>query len=139
MNRVILIGRLTKDPEIRYTQTGDRDMAIARYTLAVNRRTKKDGEQQADFIRCIAFGSNGQFAEKYFTKGMKIVVEGRIQTGSYTNQAGEKVYTTDIVVDSQEFAESKNSNSEAKPAEVPGPDGFINIPDGVEDEGLPFN
>lgn len=139
MNRVILIGRLTRDPEIRYTQTGDRDMAIARYTLAVNRRTKKDGEQQADFIRCIAFGSNGQFAEKYFRQGIKIVVEGRIQTGSYTNQAGEKVYTTDIVVDSQEFAESKNASGQNETAPQESPDGFINIPDGVDDEGLPFN
>ena len=111
MNKVILIGRLTRDPEVRYTQ-GDNAMAIARYSLAVDRRFKKDGDEQtADFINCIAFGKAGEFAEKYFRKGTKIAVVGRIQTGSYTNKDGQKVYTTDVVVEEQEFAESKNSGS----------------------------
>lgn len=140
MNKAILIGRLTRDPEIRYSQTGNQEMVVARYTLAVDRRVKKDdGQQTADFISCVAFGNNAKFAENYLHQGTKIALEGRIQTGSYTRQDGVKVYTTDVIVDSQEFAEIKNSNSEAKPAEVPGPDGFINIPDGVDDEGLPFN
>ena len=148
MNKVILIGRLTKDPDIRYTQ-GNNSMAVARYTLAVDRRYKKDGEeQQADFINCIAFGKSAEFAEKYYHKGIKIVIEGRIQTGSYTNKDGQKVYTTDIVVDSQEFAESKKEDmsrswgpADPQPSQSPSPvgDGFMNIPDGVEDEGLPFN
>ena len=148
MNKVILIGRLTKDPDIRYTQ-GNNSMAVARYTLAVDRRYKKDGEeQQADFINCIAFGKSAEFAEKYYHKGIKIVIEGRIQTGSYTNKDGQKVYTTDIVVDAQEFAESKKEDlshswgpADDKQSASPSPvgDGFMNIPDGVEDEGLPFN
>jgi len=110
MNKVILIGRLTKDPDVRYS-TGDNPMAIARYTLAVDRKgPKKDGEQTADFISCIAFGRAGEFAEKYFKKGTKIGVTGRIQTGSYTNKDGQKVYTTDVVVEEQEFAESKRDD-----------------------------
>ena len=148
MNRVILMGRLTRDPEVRCSQ-GERAMAIARYTLAVERRKRKgqDNEQTADFINCIAFDKGGEFAEKYFRQGMRVLVSGRIQTGSYTNKDGIKVYTTDIVVEEQEFADSKNSSSGggSQPANTPGisgsivGDGFMNIPDGVEDEGLPFN
>ncbi len=137
MNRVCLCGRLTKDPEVRYTQ-GAESMAIARYTLAVDRR-KKD-ENSADFISCVAFGKSAEFAEKYLHKGMKILVEGRIQTGSYTNKDGKKIYTTDVVVESTEFAESRNSAQQA-PAEPTADmnEGFMRIPDGVNDEGLPFN
>lgn len=142
MNKVILMGRLTRDPEVRYSQN-DTSMAIARYTLAVDRRFNRDGEQNADFISCVVFGKGAEFAEKYLQKGMKILVTGRIQTGSYTNKDGQKVYTTDVVIDDQEFAESRASsagggnpgnssnNSTSK-------DGFMNIPDGLDDE-LPFN
>ena len=142
MNKVILMGRLTRDPEIRYSQ-GDNAMAIARYTLAVNRRFKRDGEQAADFINCVSFGKIAEFAEKYLHQGTKIVVAGRIQTGSYTNKDNQKVYTTDVVIEECEFAESKSSST-GEPQGRPTPeqanaDGFINIPDGVEDEGLPFN
>ncbi len=146
MNKVILMGRLTRDPEVRYSQ-GDQATAIARYTLAVDRRFKRDGDQQtADFIPCVAFGRAGEFAEKYFRKGTKIAITGRIQTGSYTNKDGQKVYTTDVVVEEQEFAESKNAggdNSGFAPADRPSPssaagDGFMNIPDGIDEE-LPFN
>lgn len=147
MNKVILMGRLTRDPEVRYTQ-GEQPMAIARYSLAVDRRfarNNQEGQQTADFISCVAFGKNGEFAEKYLHKGTKIAVEGRIQTGSYTNKDGVKVYTTDVVVESQEFAESKNaqsgnSGSEGGYANSQQPqadaDGFMNIPDGIEE--LPF-
>ena len=148
MNKVILMGRLTRDPDVRYSQ-GDSPMAIARYTLAVDRRFRRDNDQQtADFISCVAFGRNGEFAEKYLHQGTKIVAEGRIQTGSYTNKDGNKVYTTEVVVENQEFAESKASASnneggfqpQAQSAPtVPAGDGFMNIPDGVEDVGLPFN
>lgn len=139
MNKVILMGRLTRDPEVRYSQ-GERQMAIARYTLAVDRRGSKQGEQSADFINCVAFGKNGELAEKYLHQGTKIVVTGRIQTGSYTNKDGQKVYTTDVVVDEQEFAESKKNTQPApEPAPAGGYEGFMNIPDNVEDEGLPFN
>ncbi len=157
MNKVILMGRLTRDPEVRYSQ-GDRSMAIARYTLAVDRRGRRnqsgeDGQQTADFIPCVAFDRAGEFAEKYFHQGIKVVVTGRIQTGSYTNRDGQKVYTTEVIVEDQEFAESKNASAGPssgqgynRPAERPAPapsaavgDGFMNIPDGVEDEGLPFN
>ena len=148
MNKVILMGRLTRDPDVRYSQ-GDSPMAIARYTLAVDRRFKRDNDQQtADFISCVAFGRNGEFAEKYLHQGTKIVAEGRIQTGSYTNKDGNKVYTTEVVVENQEFAESKASASnneggfqpQAQSAPTaPAGDGFMNIPDGVEDVGLPFN
>lgn len=144
MNKVMLMGRLTRDPEVRYTQ-GDQAMAIARYTLAVDRRFKRDGEQTADFIQCVAFGRSGEFAEKYFHKGTKIVVEGRIQTGSYEKD-GQRVYTTDVVVEQQEFAESKassDSNNSSYQQASPAPssavgDGFMNIPDGLDEE-LPFN
>ena len=150
MNRVILMGRLTRDPEVRYSQ-GERAMAIARYTLAVDRRFRRDGEPTADFIPCVIFGRSAEFAEKYFRQGMRVLISGRIQTGSYTNRDGQKVYTTDIVVDDQEFADSKNASSgneggygnsyqQSRPAPSSAiGDGFMNIPDGVEDEGLPFN
>ena len=143
MNRVILMGRLTRDPEVRYSQ-GERSMAIARYTLAVDRRGRKsqDGNgQQADFISCIAFDKAGEFAEKYFRQGQRVLIAGRIQTGSYTNRDGQKVYTTDVIVDEQEFADSKGGQNGGRQQETPSSvgDGFMNIPDGVEDEGLPFN
>lgn len=147
MNRVILMGRLTKDPEVRYSQ-GERSMAIARYPLAVDRRGRRgqDGnEQTADFINIVAFDKAGEFAEKYFRQGMRVLVSGRIQTGSYTNKEGQKVYTTEVIVDEQEFADSKRSDDPGyQPSSRPAPssaigDGFMNIPDGVEDEGLPFN
>lgn len=139
MNKVILMGRLVRDPEVRYSQS-ENPMAIARYTLAVDRKFKRGGEPNADFINCIAFGKNGEFAEKYLRKGIKILVDGRIQTGSYTNKDGIKVYTTDVVVESCEFAESKNaSQSESpKPAPQTDSDGFMNIPNGIDEE-LPFN
>ena len=136
MNKVILMGRLTRDPEVRYT-AGEEAKAIARYTLAVDRRFKREGEATADFINCVAFGRQAEFAEKYFRQGIKILVTGRIQTGSYTNKEGRKVYTTDIVVEEQEFAEGKRE--ETKPAAGnTDSDGFMNIPDGI-DEDLPFN
>lgn len=144
MNKVILMGRLTRDPEVRYSQ-GDNSMAIARYSLAVDRRYKRDGDEQtADFINCVAFGKSGEFAEKYLHKGTKIAVVGRIQTGSFTNKDGQKVYTTDVVVEEQEFAESKNSGGGAGNANMStnnntsSSDGFMNIPDGIDEE-LPFN
>ena len=153
MNRVILMGRLTRDPEVRYSQ-GERSMAIARYTLAVDRRGRRnqDSEQTADFINIVAFDRAGEFAEKYFRQGMRVLISGRIQTGSYTNKEGQRVYTTEVIVDDQEFADSKNANSGGgdnsgygyQPTSRPAPssaigDGFMNIPDGGEDEGLPFN
>ena len=140
MNKCTLIGRLTRDPEVRYTQ-GDNAMAIARYSLAVDRRFKRDGEPDADFINCVAFGKSGEFAEKYLKKGTKIAVVGRIQTGSYTNKDGQKVYTTDVVVEEQEFAESKNSGSSDNNQSAPANKNtdFMNIPDGIEDTELPFN
>lgn len=147
MNKVILMGRLTRDPEVRYSQ-GENAMAIARYTLAVDRRfAKRDGsnEQTADFIGCVAFGKNAEFAEKYLKQGTKIAITGRIQTGSYTNKDGVKVYTTDVVVEEQEFAESKaaGNSGDYQTTGRPAPsaaagDGFISIPNGIEDE-LPFN
>ena len=143
MNKVILMGRLTRDPEVRYSTQGDNQLAIARYTLAVDRRFKRDGDSQtADFIRCVAFGRSGEFAEKYFHQGTKIVAEGRIQTGSYQDKDGKTVYTTEVVVENQEFAESKaasgNNSGPAQP-EIPDGDGFMNIPDSADDSGLPFN
>ena len=155
MNKVILMGRLTRDPEVRYSQ-GENSTAIARYTLAVDRRFRRnnDGEQTADFIGCVAFGRSAEFAEKYFRQGLKIAVTGRIQTGSYTNRDGQKVYTTEVVVEDQEFAESKaasdnyaashpQTSSPAPAPSMPAPgaasaDGFMNIPDGIDEE-LPFN
>ena len=146
MNKVILMGRLTRDPEVRYSQ-GATATAVARYTLAVDRRFKRDGEASADFINCVSFGRSAEFAEKYFRQGLKVVVTGRIQTGSYTNKDGVRVYTTDIVVEEQEFAESKaastsgNNNYQASPMPSPSADigdGFMNIPDGIDEE-LPFS
>lgn len=138
MNLTVLMGRLTRDPEVRYSQ-GQQPMAIARYTLAVDRKYKREGEPTADFINCVAFGKSADFAEKYLQQGTKIIIEGRIQTGSYTNKDGQKVYTTDVVVESQEFAESKASQQESRPApSTTSSDGFMNIPDSVADEGLPF-
>ncbi len=147
MNKVILMGRLTRDPEVRYSQ-GENPLAIARYTLAVDRRFSRGGDNQqtADFISCVAFGKGGEFAEKYLRKGIKIVVTGRIQTGSYTNRDGQTVYTTEVVAEDQEFAESKNSNSgseggftgNSRPTPSGAGDGFMNIPDGIDEE-LPFN
>jgi len=140
MNKVILIGRFTRDPEVRYTDSGT---SIARFNLAVDRRFKQEGGQTADFIGCIAFGKTAEFIEKYFRQGNKIVVEGRIQTGSYTNKDGQKVYTTDVVTENAEFAESKSSGggqNDYGPQYTPSAagDGFMNIPDGIDEE-LPFN
>lgn len=142
MNKVILMGRITRDPEVRYAQN-DSSMAIARYTMAVDRRGSRNSqnEQTADFINCVAFGKAGEFAEKYFRKGTKIAIAGRIQTGNYTNKDGVKIYTTDIVVEEQEFAESKqNTSSDTSYSTTPSSvgDGFMNIPDGIDEE-LPFN
>ena len=152
MNKVILMGRLTRDPEVRYT-AGENALAIARYILAVDRRFSRDGEAAADFISCVVFGRGAEFAEKYLNKGIRIVVCGRIQTGSYTNREGQKVYTTEVVVEEQEFAESKAASdnyaashpqqSAAPAPSMPAPsaasaDGFMYIPDGI-DEVLPFN
>ena len=150
MNKVILMGRLTRDPEERYS-AGENALAIARYTLAVDRRFRRDGEASADFIPCIAFGRAAEFAEKYFRQGLKIAVTGRIQTGSYTNREGQKVYTTEVVVEDQEFVESKAASdnyaashprTSAPEASMPNPgtaaEGFMNIPDGIDEE-LPFN
>ena len=162
MNKVILMGRLTRDPEVRYT-SGDQPMAIARYTLAVDRRQSRNNngdEQTADFINCVAFGRTGEFAEKYLHKGTKIAVTGRIQTGSYTNKDGVKVYTTEVVIEDHEFCESRNAAGEGnnyggnggnygsnnnnnggnrgQAAPSGAGDGFMNIPDGIDEE-LPFN
>ena len=147
MNRVILMGRLTRDAEIRYSQ-GESSTAIARFSLAVDRRFRKEGDEQtADFINCVAFGRTAEFMERFGRKGTKFVAEGRIQTGSYTNKNGQRVYTTDVVVESVEFAESKSAASGSDggftPADRPSPsqaagDGFMNIPDGIDEE-LPFN
>ena len=139
MNKVILMGRLTRDPEIRYSQ-GENPLAIARYTLAVDRRYAKDSQQTADFISCVCFGRSAEFAEKWLRQGIKICITGRIQTGSYTNKDGVKVYTTEVVVEDQEFAESKKSQEGVSDRPVPGDvdeDGFMSIPEGIEDE-LPF-
>ena len=143
MNKVILMGRLTRDPEVRYSQ-GENATAVARFTLAVDRRFRRD-DASTDFIGCVAFGRNAEFIEKYFRQGTKALITGRIQTGSYTNRDGQKVYTTDVVVEQVEFAESKASgdNSGYVPADRPSPsgaagDGFMNIPDGIDEE-LPFN
>ena len=137
MNKVILMGRLTRDPEIRYSQ-GDKPMAIARISLAVDRKFKQEGQPTADFINCIAFGKTAEVIEKYVAKGTKIAVVGRIQTGSYTNKDGQKVYTTDVVIDSQEFCEGKKETQETAPSAPVDKDGFMNIPDGIDSE-LPFN
>lgn len=151
MNKVILMGRLTRDPEVRYS-SGETATAVARFTLAVDRRfARRDSDQTADFIGCVAFGRNAEFIEKYFRQGMRVTICGRIQTGSYTNRDGQKVYTTDVVVEEQEFAESKAASEANRSsmgggyqgASAPSPmgaagDGFMNIPDGIDEE-LPFN
>lgn len=149
MNKVILMGRLTRDPEVRYSR-GDNATAIARFTLAVDRRIKRDNEASVDYINCVSFGRSAEFAEKYFHKGTKIVIVGRIQTGSYTNKDGQKVYTTDIVIEEQDFAESKaasqqnnsgnaqnasNNQQAQQPKPQTSPDGFMS----ADDEGLPFH
>jgi single-strand DNA-binding protein len=148
MNRVILMGRLTKDPEVRYSR-GEKAMAIARYTLAVDRRGRRsqDGQEQtADFIRCVAFDKAGEFAEKYFRQGMRILVSGRIQTGSYINAENVKVYTFDVMIDRQEFADSKNAGDSSGYQSTFHPessgaigDDFMNLPDGMDEDGLPFH
>ena len=154
MNKVILMGRLTRDPEVRYSQGGENPLAIARFTLAVDRRFKRDGEATADFINCVAFGRQAEHAERFYRQGLKVVITGRIQTGSYTNKDGVKVYTTEVVIEEQEFAESKavsdanaanagGYRSAPTPAPAPAPisdagDGFMNIPDGIDEE-LPFS
>ena len=145
MNKVILMGRLTRDPDVRVT-TGENTMTIARYTLAVDRRTRKTdtNEPTADFISCVAFGKAAEFAEKYFHQGMRVLITGRIQTGSYTNKDGQKVYTTDVIVEEQEFADCRaagqvnSTGTEASQADSMPGDGFMNLPVGVEDDGIPF-
>ena len=163
MNKVILMGRLTRDPEVRYS-AGENALAIARYTLAVDRRFRRDGEATADFISCVVFGRGAEFAEKYFHQGIRIVVSGRIQTGSYTNREGQKVYTTEVVVEEQEFAESKSASentgdsdsqnkgrtstpagrsnnrngNKSKPSDPSPTDAFMDVPDSIDEE-LPFN
>ena len=137
MNKVILMGRLTRDPDVRYSQT-DSNMAIARFSLAVDRRFKKQGDTvTADFFNCTAFGKQGEFVEKYLKQGTKIVVIGRIQNDNYTNKEGQKVYSIQIMVEEIEFAESKAAGQSQQNDSMPG-DGFMNIPDGIENE-LPFN
>lgn len=133
MNKAVLVGRLTKDPVVRYSQ-GENAMAVARYTLAVERRFKKENEPTADFIPCVVFGRSAEFAEKYFRQGLRVAVSGRIQTGSYTNKDGVKVYTTEILVEEQEFAESKAENQKGSQSG----EGYMNIPDGIDEE-LPFS
>ena len=153
MNKVVLVGRLTRDPDVRYSQ-GDSATAVARYTVGVDRRFKRDNEPTADFIPCVVFGRSAEFAEKYFRQGMRVSVSGRIQTGSYTNKDGVRVYTTEVIVEEQEFAESRaeseanrgsfqynNAPASQAPASAPSMDagdGFMNIPDGIDEE-LPFN
>lgn len=141
MNTVQLVGRLTRDPDVTYADSGT---SIARFNVACDRRFNKDGESTADFISCVAFGRTADFMEKHFFKGKKIGLTGRIQTGSYTNKDGQKIYTTDIIAENVEFVESKGSDNEGANRSRPDPanaigDGFMNIPDGVEDDGLPFN
>ena len=145
MNKVILVGRLTRDPEVRYTQ-GENPMAIARYTLAVDRRFRRDGEPTADFINCVVFGKSAEFTEKYFRQGLRVAISGRITTGSYTNKDGVKLYTTEVTVEEQEFAESKaesesnktSNNHTQSSSQGTSNDGFLNVPDGIDAE-LPFN
>lgn len=142
MNKVILMGRLTRNADVRWSQ-GQDQKAIARFTLAVDRKVRREEgnqeQQTADFISCVAFGKTAEFLEKYGTQGTKFAIEGRIQTGSYTNKDNQKVYTTDVVVEHMEFAESKRSQEDGQVHGNVDPDGFMNIPDGVEAEGLPFN
>ena len=152
MNKVVLMGRLTSDPEIRYSN-GENALAIARFTLAVDRRFNRRDDQTADFITCKAFGKQAEFAERFLRQGIKVAASGRIETGSYTNRDGQKVYTTEVILEEIEFAESKAANDsnrggmgggyQSAPAPMPSPmgaagDGFMNIPDGIDEE-LPFN
>ena len=141
MNKIILVGRLTRDPEVRYS-SGEIQTAVARYMLAVERRFKRNNEPTADFIQCVVFGKSAEFAEKYFRKGMRISVSGRIQTGSYTNKDGVRVYTTEVIVEEQEFAESKSESASAhthvSQEGASSDDGFMNIPDNIDEE-LPFH
>lgn len=152
MNKVVLVGRLTRNPEVRYSQ-GEKPTAVARYTLAVDRRIKREGSPTADFIPCVVIGKSAEFAEKYFRQGMRVAISGNIQTGSYTNKDGVKIYTTEVYVEEQEFAESRSEHSSgsapaqsqnaptqtATPAQSADANGFMNIPDGIDDEDLPFN
>lgn len=135
MNKVIIMGRLARDPEVHYTQ-GNEPTAIARYTLAVDRRVKREGEQTADFIGIVAFGKAAEFIENYCHKGVKLLVTGRIQTGSYTNRDGNKVYTTDVIAEDQEFCESKKTTEADAPKTDA--DGFMNVPEGIDEDELPF-
>ena len=139
MNKCIELGRLTRDPEVRYTQSKNgENMAIARFTLAVDRKGKKQEDQPtADFISCVAFGKQGEFAEKYLKQGMKIALSGRLQTGSYTNKDGQKIYTTDVVVEEYDFCESKKTEGGNTQEEPPASDGFMNIPEGIVND-FPF-
>ena len=138
MNKAVLVGRLTRDPEVRYSQ-GENATAVARYTVAVDRRFKRDGEPTADFIPCVVFGRSAEFAERYVRQGLRVYSSGRIQTGSYTNKDGHKIYTTEVIVEEQEFAESKRESQQGQqaPPKYDG-DGFMNIPEGIDEE-LPFN
>lgn len=140
MNKVILMGRLTRDPDVRYTGEGN-SMAVARYTLAVDRRFKREGEPTADFINCVAFGKSAEFVDKYLHKGTKMVVSGRLQTSSYTNKDGQKVYTTDVIIEEQEFAESKSASAGSATSAPTGQKdtSFINVPDDLGSDELPFN
>lgn len=141
MNKVILMGRLARDPEVRYS-LGERSIAIARYTLAIDRRkTQQNTDPGADFINCVAFDHAGEFAEKYFRQGLRVLVSGHLQTGSYVNRDGQKVYTTDVIIESQEFADGKRDGSGNSPRSGGSRSGgdFMDVPEGVEDEGLPFN
>ena len=140
MNKVVLVGRLTREPEVRYSQ-GERQTAVGRYTLAVDRRLKREGGQEVDFIPCVTFGKMAEFAEKYFRKGMRVSVSGRIQTGSYTNKDGIKVYTTDVFVEEQEFAESRGERQGAGGNAPEGADAeppWMDVPEGLDDD-LPFH
>ena len=141
MNKAVLMGRLIRDPDVRYTN-GSSPLCIARYTLAVDRRFRKENEATADFVPCVAFGKMGEFAEKYFHQGMRVIVSGRIQTGSYTDRDGKKIYTTEVVIEEQEFAESKSASHSGNPersaaSQEVDKDGFMNIPEGYEDD-IPF-
>lgn len=145
MNKVILMGRLTREPDVRYSTTGAEQLEIARYTLAIDRRYQKDSQNNADFIRCVTFGKSAEFAEKYFHQGTKIVVEGRIQTGSYQDKDGKTVYTVEVVAENQEFAESKqaaqnnNVSMTKENGATNGMDDFVRIPEVSDESGLPFS
>lgn len=137
MNKVAIVGRLVRDPEVKYTNSGDKQMAVAKFTVACNRKFKKDGQNEADFISCVAFGKTAEFIEKYFQKGNAIGLTGTIQTGSYTNKDGNKVYTTDVLIEEVEFVERRQDASSAPEQTKTSDDGFMNIPEGIDEE-LPF-